>query len=251
MLRFENITVRAGGRVLVDDVSFDVAPGEVVALVGPNGSGKSTLLRTAYRALRPASGSVHLGGRDVWRSPVRFVGRTTGVVAQTTPSDFPLTVADVVLLGRAAHKGMFDADNETDAMLVIAALDAVDMSDHADRDFARLSGGERQRVLVAQALAGEPSVLLFDEPTNHLDLRHRLALMRVIRDRAQTALVALHDLDLAARFCDRIAVMSAGRLWGIGTPEEIVTPALLSEIYGVDAEILRHPRDDSPMVVPL
>ena len=251
MLTFDHVSVRVGNDLLVDDVTIDVADGEIVALVGPNGSGKSSLLRTAYRALRPASGTVSLAGRDVWSSPVRFIGRTAGVVAQHTPADFPLTVADVVILGRAAHKGMFDADTDTDTAVVIAALGAVGMNDHCDRDFAQLSGGERQRVLVAQALAGQPSVLLFDEPTNHLDLRHQLGLMRVIRARGGTAVVALHDLGLATRFCDRIAVLDRGRLWGIGTPEQIITSELLAEVYGVDADILRHPRDNSPMVVPI
>ncbi|MEU5843759.1 ABC transporter ATP-binding protein [Rhodococcus sp. NPDC047139] len=245
------MSVRLGDATLVHDVTLDVPAGEIVALVGPNGSGKSSLLRTAYRAIRPASGTVTLDGRDVWRSPVRFIGRTAGVVAQHTPADFPLTVADVVLLGRAAHKGMFESDTDIDTALVVASLDSVGMTEYADRDFARLSGGERQRVLVAQALAGEPSVLLFDEPTNHLDLRHRLGLMRLIRARRGTAVVALHDLDLAARFCDRIGVMNDGRLWGVGTPEDIITPELLSEIYGIEADILRHPRDNSPMVVPV
>ncbi|WP_226435840.1 ABC transporter ATP-binding protein [Rhodococcus yananensis] len=250
MLRFDRVSVRIGDNLLVDDVTLDIAAGETVALVGPNGSGKSTLLRTAYRALRPAAGTVTLDGRDVWTTPVRFVGRTAGVVAQHSPADFPLTVADVLMLGRAAHKGMFDADTAADRALVVAALESVDMVDRAERDFARLSGGERQRVLVAQALAGQPSVLLFDEPTNHLDLRHRLGLMRMIRDRGGTAVVALHDLDLAARFCDRIAVLERGRLWGVGAPAEIVTSELLAEVYGVDADILPHPRDRSPMVVP-
>lgn len=251
MLEFDRVRVRIGKATLVDDVSLAVAEGEVVALVGPNGSGKSTLLRTAYRALRPESGRVTLAGLDVWNSPVRAVGRATGVVTQQHPSDFPLTVADVVLLGRAVHKRIFDADNAHDHVLVVSCLDAVDLTGRADSDFHTLSGGERQRVLVAQALAGEPSVLLFDEPTNHLDLRHQLALMRLVREQEATAVVALHDLNLAARYCDRIAVLHNGKLWGVGTPKEILTPDLLGEVYGVRAQIGVHPVDGSPMVVVL
>lgn len=251
MLKFDHVTARAGDKTLVDDVTLGIDEGEIVALVGPNGSGKSSLLRTAYRALKPVSGTVTFNGRDVWRSPVRTIGRAAGVVTQHTPADFPLTVADVVLLGRAAHKGLFDADDATDHALVVAGLDAVDMVDRADDDFATLSGGERQRVLVAQALAGEPSVLMFDEPTNHLDVRHQYDLMNFVRAQRCTAVVALHDLGLAARFCDRVAVLNRGRLWGVGAPREIVTPALLDEVYGVRAEIRDHPVDGSPMVVVL
>ncbi|MFD4367791.1 ABC transporter ATP-binding protein [Rhodococcus sp. NPDC058521] len=251
MLRFDGVTVTAGDKVLVDDVSLDIGDGEIVGLVGPNGSGKSTLLRTAYRAMKPAAGTITLDGHDVWATAVRTIGKRTGVVTQQMPSDFPLTSGDVVLLGRAAHKGMFDADDDTDAALVMSCLDAVDMADRVDDDFSTLSGGERQRVLVAQALAGVPWVLLFDEPTNHLDLRHQLGLMRVVREHDGAAVVALHDLGLAARYCDRIAVLDHGKLWGVGTPDEVVTPRLLDDVYGVEAEVHRHPRDDSPMVVVL
>lgn len=249
MLRFHGITVHAGAKTLVDKVDLEVAEGERMALVGPNGSGKSTLLRTAYRAHRPDAGTVRLDGLDVWRSPVRTVGQRTGVLTQQHPADFPLDVADVVLLGRTAHKRMFDVDTAHDHEVVRESLRAVDFADRAGTSFATLSGGERQRTMIAQALAGQAPVLLFDEPTNHLDLRHQLRVMDLIREHHGTALVALHDLQMAGRWFDRIAVLDNGKLWGVGTPREILTPELLSEVYGVRADIVAHPVDGTPMVI--
>lgn len=249
MLRFDGVTMRAGATTLVDNVGLEIAEGERMALVGPNGSGKSTLLRTAYRARRPDAGTVRLDGLDVWRSPVRAVGQRTGVLTQQHPADFPLDVADVVLLGRAVHKRMFDFDTAHDHEVVLESLRSVDLADRADTGFATLSGGERQRAMVAQALAGRAQVLLFDEPTNHLDLRHQLRVMDLIREHRGTVLAALHDLQMAGRWFDRIAVLDNGKLWGVGTPHEILTPDLLSEVYGVRADIVAHPVDGTPMVV--
>lgn len=241
--------MRTAERVLLDGVCLEVAENEIVGLVGPNGCGKSTLLRTAYRVRRPDRGSVTLQGRDVWREPVSFVGRHIGVVAQAFALDFPLTVAEVVMLGLAAAKGLFEGDDEEDHARVLECLREVDMTDRIRDEFATLSGGERQRTLIAQALVGDPEMLLLDEPTNHLDLHYQVDLMRLVRRRGVTTLVALHDLDLAGRYCDRIAMMAGGTIRAVGTPREVLCPELLSEVYDVDAMVLDHPVDGSPMVV--
>lgn len=248
-MRFEDVGVRVGDRDLVDSVTLEAAANEIVGLVGPNGCGKSTLLRTAYRVRRPDRGRVTVGGRDVWREPVSFVGRHLGVVAQSVAVEFPLTVAEIVLLGRAAHKGMFERDDDRDHDLVARSLREVGMHDRAHDEFATLSGGERQRALIAQALVGESEVLLLDEPTNHLDLHHQVDLMELLRARSVTTVVALHDLGLAARYCDRIAVMQQGRLHSVGAPPEVLTEEMLRQVYDVDAMVLDHPTDGSPMVV--
>ncbi|GHE27441.1 ABC transporter ATP-binding protein [Streptosporangium violaceochromogenes] len=250
-LRAEGVGVTAGGRALVREVSLEVAPGEVVVLAGPNGAGKSTLLRVFYRALRATSGRVTLDGDDVWRMPGRRLARRLAAVPQEAPGEFELTVYEVAAMGRTPHKRAFEGDDAADRRVVMGALEDLDVAGLARAPFDRLSGGEKQRVLIARALAQRAGTMVLDEPTNHLDLRHQMDVLRLIRGLGVTAVVALHDLNLAAAFCDRICVMDAGRPVAIGRPAEVLTPALLAEVYRVDAEVTLHPRTGTPRVVVL
>ncbi|WP_218904199.1 ABC transporter ATP-binding protein [Allostreptomyces psammosilenae] len=244
----EALTVHAGARRLVHDLHLTVAPGEVVGLVGPNGSGKSTLLRTVYRALRPTAGRIVLDGRDTARLPARTLARTMAAVVQEPGGDFDLTVREVVAMGRTPHKRLLDAEGAEDVRLVAQALARVGARDLADRPYGRLSGGERQRVLIARALAQRPALLVLDEPTNHLDVRHQLDVLGLLRELPVTALVALHDLNLAGYFCDRLYVLRRGALVAAGPPAEVVTPGLLAEVYGVAAVVAEHPETGAPQV---
>ncbi|MEU1281586.1 ABC transporter ATP-binding protein [Streptomyces sp. NPDC005805] len=248
-LELEDVTVVADGRALVDRVSLRVAPGEVVGLVGPNGAGKSTLLRTVYRALRPTSGRVLLDGEDVRRMSGKGLARRLAAVLQESAGDFELSVYDVVAMGRTPHKRAFEGDDADDRAVVLGALAELDAADLAHAPFSRLSGGEKQRVLIARALAQRAGTMVLDEPTNHLDLRHRLDTLRLVRRLGVTAVVALHDLDLAAAFCDRICVLDGGRAVASGTPAEVLTPALLAEVYRVHAEVAEHPRTGRPQII--
>ncbi|MGW0593087.1 ABC transporter ATP-binding protein [Streptosporangium sp. NPDC002607] len=247
-LRLEGVGVVVSGKVLVREVSLDVAPGEVVALVGPNGAGKSTLLRTLYRALRPTSGQVTLDGEDVWRMTGRRLARRLAAVLQEAPGEFELTVYDVVAMGRTPYKRAFQGDDADDRAIVTGALQELDVADLAQAPFDRLSGGEKQRVLIARALAQQAGTMVLDEPTNHLDLRHQLDALRLVRRLGVTAVVALHDLNLAAAFCDRICVMDTGRLIAAGPPAQVLTTALLAEVYRVEAEVTLHPRTGVPQI---
>ncbi|NML52507.1 ABC transporter ATP-binding protein [Streptomyces sp. R302] len=244
----DGVTLTVGAHRLVEDVSLTARPGEVIGLVGPNGSGKSSLLRAVYRVLRPAAGRVGVDGADAWALPVRHLARTVAAVVQEPGADFDLSVREVVAMGRTPHKRLLDGDTREDAELVGAALDAVDATDLAHRPFDRLSGGERQRVLIARALAQRPSLLVLDEPTNHLDIRHQLDVLGTLRKLPATVLVALHDLNLAAYYCDRLYVLRDGRVTASGPPVEVLTPRLLSEVYGVESEITVHPRTGAPQV---
>lgn len=247
-LTVEGVTLTAGARRLAEDVTLTAERGEVVGLIGPNGSGKSSLLRCVYRMLRPVSGTVRVDGADAWALPVRQVARTLAAVVQDAAADVDLAVRDVVAMGRAPHKRLLDADTAEDHRLIEASLATADALHLADRAFDRLSGGERQRVLVARALAQQPSLLVLDEPTNHLDIRHQLELLGILRRLPATVLVALHDLNLAAAFCDRLYVLREGRVVACGPPAGVLTPALLREVYGVDAEVAVHPRTGAPQV---
>jgi len=241
-LRAEKVTVVADGRALVADVSLEAAPGQVVGLVGPNGAGKSTLLRTFYRALRPTSGRVLLDGDDIWRMPGRHLARRLAAVLQDTTGDFELTAYDVVAMGRTPHKRAFQGDAATDRAIITEALAELEAAHLADAPFDRLSGGEKQRVLIARALAQQAGTLVLDEPTNHLDLRHQLDALQLVRRIGATAVIALHALNLAAAYCDRLCVLDCGRLVATGTPAQVLTPALLADVYRVQAEVSAHPR---------
>lgn len=244
----DGVTLTAGARRLVQDVSLTARPGEVIGLVGPNGSGKSSLLRAVYRVLRPAAGRVRVDGADAWSLPVRRLARTVAAVVQEPGAGVDLTVREVVAMGRTPHKRLLDGDTAEDTALIEEALTAVDATDLADRSFDRLSGGERQRVLIARALAQQPSLLVLDEPTNHLDIRHQLDVLGTLRQLPATALVALHDLNLAASHCDRLYVLRDGRVTASGPPAEVLTPRLLAEVYGVAAEVAVHPGTGAPQV---
>ncbi|WP_446041920.1 ABC transporter ATP-binding protein [Streptomyces sp. SID1121] len=248
-LSLERLSYETGGRLLVDRADLTAAPGETVGLVGPNGSGKTTLLRCVYGTLRPARGRALLDGRDLHTMPPKERARRVATVPQDGGTEFELTVREVVAMGRSPHKRFWEADTAADTTLADEALAQVGIADLALRAFPTLSGGERQRALVARALVQRPALLVLDEPTNHLDISHQLGILTLIERSATTSLLALHDLNLAAHYCDRIYVLRAGRIVASGTPHDVLTPALLDTVYGVKAEVSEHPVTGRPLVV--
>ena len=240
-LALDAVEITRGSRIIVSDVSLAVEPGEVVGLLGRNGCGKSSLLRTCFRALRPTAGRVLLGGADVASLPRREVARRTAVMMQEPTDDLGLTVAESVLLGRTPHHRGFGQDTAEDRRRAETAMARTGVLHLAHRTVPTLSGGERQRMLLARALTQEAQVLVLDEPTNHLDLAYRFELMRLVAETGVTTLVALHDLDLALAYCDRVAVLDDGRLAALGTPGEVLTPELVRAVFGVEASPIVHP----------
>lgn len=227
----------ARGTPLIADVSVSVAPGEVLAVVGPNGAGKTTLLRTLYRAQRPSAGRVLVDGADVWKLPGKQAARRVAAVLQETIGDFELTVFDMVAMGRTPYKRSFEADNAEDREIIGAALSALDIAELSGVGYGRLSGGQKQSVLIARALAQRTDVIVLDEPTNHLDLRHQHDALQLLRETGATVVAALHDLNLAGAYCDRICVLDGGRLVALGAPADVLTEGLLADVYGVTARI--------------
>ncbi|MFD3483311.1 ABC transporter ATP-binding protein [Streptomyces sp. NPDC058665] len=249
-LRVEGLSYGVGdGRHLVDAVDLTAAPGETVGLVGPNGSGKTTLLRCVYGTLRPTHGRALLDGADLHTMTAKARARRVATVPQDGQTEFELTVREVVAMGRSPHRRFWEADTAADTALTDAALDRVGIAPLAGRAFPSLSGGERQRALVARALVQRPALFVLDEPTNHLDIRHQLEVLSLIRELGTTNLLALHDLNLAAYYCDRLYVLKAGTVVASGTPAEVLTPALLADVYEVTADVAPHPRTGAPTVV--
>jgi len=251
-LAFDDVALRLGVREILRGVRFELAPGEILALAGANGAGKTTLLRVASGVLRAERGEVRVLGDPSHALAPRELARRLAVVPQDVNVPFPFRAGEVVLMGRSPHAKRFGLDAEEDVARARAAMERLGILALADRSMLELSGGERQLVVAARAFAQEPQVLLLDEPTAHLDLRRRIELLAHVRDFAAaggSALVVSHDLDLAARVCDRLALLAEGRVVAVGPPAEVMQPRLLREAFGIDARVLAGP-DGVPLLVP-
>ncbi|MEL6550114.1 MAG: ABC transporter ATP-binding protein [Pseudomonadota bacterium] len=228
---------RRGSPALLQPMSFDLPAGRVLAVVGPNGAGKTTLLRLLYRFHRPTTGHVLIGGNDIWSMSARMAAQRVAAVLQEQPSDFALTVGEIVALGRTPHRrGFAGTTGSNDLEIIDRVLEQMDLRGLADRHLGSLSGGERQRVMVARALAQEPRLLILDEPTNHLDIRHQLEVLELIKDLPITIVTSLHDLNLAAGICDVVLLLQSGRSIAFGPPADVLTEHAVSGAFNVIAQ---------------
>jgi iron complex transport system ATP-binding protein len=244
-----------GKRIVLRDFDLAAEPATLTALLGPNGAGKSTALRALARLLRLAGGSVTLDGEDIWRLPRRSFVRQVAFVSQTAEAHWPMTVEQLVLLGRAPHRGWLLPYSSEDREALVAALRQVDLEAFRGRSLDSLSGGERRRAVVARALAQEARVLLLDEPGAHLDVRHHLELFDLLRHLARERQVAivlsLHDLNLASLFADRAVLLNEGQILAQGSCTEVLTPELIWKAFGVEVETVPHPTHGTAMVLPV
>jgi iron complex transport system ATP-binding protein len=249
-LRIDRLSVDIARRRIVSDISLNAGDRQFTALLGPNGSGKSTILKTLYRVHKPAAGRVLLDGADLLALPARDAARRVAVVAQETVSEFDFTVREMVMIGRTPHKRAFDGDTEADHAAAEQAIERSGCAHLAQRSFNTLSGGEKQLVLIARALAQGADHLILDEPTNHLDIRHQVQILELIAGLGVTILAALHDLSLAALFCQQAYLLSEGRVILGGAPASVLTQQAILCAYGADVLVIDHPDTGTPHLIP-
>jgi iron complex transport system ATP-binding protein len=249
-LELRDLSVDIAGRRIVTDIGFSVPDGSFAGLLGPNGSGKSTILKAIYRVHRPAGGQVLVDGQDLLTLRPREAARRVAVVAQEFSLEFDFTVAELVMIGRAPHKRAFGRDDDTDRAVTEQAIERVGCQHLAQRGFNTLSGGEKQLVLIAQALAQGADHLILDEPTNHLDIRYQVEILELIAGLGITVLAAIHDISLAALFCDTVHLINGGLLVTGGPPHEVLTAANVRATYGTEVLVIAHPESGTPHLIP-
>ncbi len=254
MLEIESLSVNYGTRPALREVCLEVRPGETLALIGPNGAGKTTLVRAASGVLKAQAGAVRVEGRDLQRLSPAERARRIAVVPQARSLPEGFTAWQTAMLGRTPHLDWLGHPGPKDHELVRWALERTGALEMAERPVSELSGGEQQRVLLARALAQDTPILLLDEPTTHLDLSYQSGLLSLVQElageRGLAVLMALHDLNLAALYADRVALLVGGRIVAVGSPPDVLTPSRLTAAFGVTVEVIPHPEYGTPLVLP-
>ena len=251
-LKVSDLSFGYNGKATLEGISLDVEKGEIVSLVGPNGAGKSTLIKCIDRILKPQKGTVLIDGKEASNMSSKDFSKMMGYVPQSTQEIFPYTVFDIVLMGRRPHIGW--RVTRRDVRIVAKTLKFMGIDDFAERYFDELSGGEKQKIAMARAIVQEPEVLLLDEPTSNLDIRHQLEVMKIVQLFVQrgkiSAIMAMHDLNLASRFSDKIVMLKDKGIFEVGDPESVLTPENIERVYGVRADVIKD-REGRPYVMPL
>jgi iron complex transport system ATP-binding protein len=254
-LTLSHLSAAYGSRTVLRDVSLTVNGGEVLALVGPNGAGKSTLIRVVSGVVAASGGDVRLGDSNLIKMPPAERARKIAVVPQLIRLPDAFTVGEIVLMGRTPHLPMWAGESKHDCEVAWSAMKRTQIDALVNRRAYELSGGEQQRVMIARALTQEPNVLLLDEPTAHLDLKYQVGVLELVRSLARehglAILMTLHDLNQAALYADRVALMSEGQIVAQGSAAEVFTASQLSAVYGVQVAVSQHPNHNAPLIAPL
>jgi iron complex transport system ATP-binding protein len=232
-----NLHLKIAENHILNNLNFTIRPGTFVGLIGPNGAGKSSLLRCLYRYKAPSSGCIQFFGKKICEYSRQEYAKFVAVVLQEIPEHFNLTVFDVVAMGVLPHKKLFSSMNLQDKTQIMHAINKVGLDDKVIQSFSHLSGGEKQRALIARAIVQQPTFLIMDEPTSHLDVKYQIQIMELAKSLNITVLASFHDLNLAAALCDEIIVMQHGAIAAQGAPIDVLTAQLLSNVFGVRAEV--------------
>lgn len=240
-LTAKEMVIKIGKKEIVKNVSILVKNQQFVGLIGPNGCGKSTLLKSIYKSLVPQKGTVFLDELDVLKTSEKKVSQRLGVVGQFNEMNFDLTVQQMVMLGRTPHKKMLESDKQEDYAIVEEALRRTNLLDYRDRSYLSLSGGEKQRVILARTIAQQPKFMILDEPTNHLDIRYQLEILSCVKELKVGVLAALHDLEMAAHYCDYLYAIKNGEVYAHGTPDQVLTPETIESLYQIKCQTYINP----------
>lgn len=253
-LEMQNITLGYGHRAVVEDITFDAKPGEMIGLVGPNGSGKTTIIKALCRVITPWRGKVLVNGSDIAGIPRRDLACLISAVPQMPMLPSAYTAYEVVLMGRNPHLGLFQYESAEDMAIAWQAMERTSSQHLAQRRISELSGGEIQGVIIARALAQETQAMLLDEPTANLDVGRQIEILDLIRElcweKGLTVVAALHDLNLAVHYCDRVILISSGGIYAKGTPKQVITAENIEQVYGSGSYVHTHPLSGLPAVLP-
>ena len=244
MLEVKGVRCGYDNKEIVKGVSFNIERGNNLCIVGPNGCGKSTLLKSIANLLE-YKGNITLDSKEISQLNRKDLAKNVALMSQASNIYFPYTVYETVALGRYAHlKGVFSKINKKDEEIILKSIENVGLIDIKDKLISQLSGGQLQRVYLARAFAQDPDIILLDEPTNHLDIKYQMQLLNIVKDLDLTIVAAIHDLNIAAMYCDRLFVMKNGKIVGSGTPQEVLTKEFIKEIYDIDVEIVNDSKGD-------
>ncbi len=238
MIKVENLSLNMDKTNILNGVDLKVDKGDFLGIIGPNGSGKSTLLRCIYRVMKRSGGRIYFEDRDIDTLSIKHTSKKLAVVSQHNEYNFDFTVFDMVMMGRSPYKGFLDKDTSDDIDIALDSLETVGLLHFKDRSYSSLSGGEKQGVILARALCQKAEYLVLDEPTNHLDIKHQLEFMEVVRNLNVTIISAVHDLNIALMYCNKICAIKEGRVVAFGTKDEIITPKIILELFGVKSKII-------------
>jgi len=253
MIELSDVSLGYGHRAVLSNINLKAIPGKILGLIGPNGSGKSTLLKGITRVLNVFSGHIFIDGRDIKNIKREELARLIAVVPQNPILPDAFTAFELVLMGRTPHLGLLRYEGREDIAITWQAMEATRTESLAQRRMGELSGGERQRIVIARALTQQPKVLLLDEPTAHLDINHQIEILDLVKslclEQSLTVIAALHDLNLAAQYCDWLVMLNGGRTYAEGIPQDVLTAENIKEAYGADVCVYPHPINNFPITL--